>query len=285
LAAVLLPILMLALNASNAPKARAILRFSNAALVALAVVANTFTPRETKQIPGWTAVNTHFGDISQRFNDYKAAQFVAEQAAGSKARVLVFPEFLVPRWSEATDAFWMSTLTKCRRRGQILAIGAGVPQANVETAIRPEILKSYDFTAAVQSLRNPGGSARAAMVNPYPEPLDNTLLILGGESATFRQRIPVPLGMWRPFSRFSFPLRIKEPGIVIIDHRRAAVLICYEEMITWPVLVSMLQSPAVLIGISNTFWFNGTPIPQYQASALEAWARLFGIPALAAVNS
>ena len=73
------------------------------------------------------AVNTHFGDVSEPFRDFAAAQFIQQKAAESSAHVLIFPEAVVPRWSEATEAFWRQSLDRCRTRGQILAIGAGLP--------------------------------------------------------------------------------------------------------------------------------------------------------------
>ena len=114
---------------------------------------------------------------------------------------------------------------------------------------------------------------------------DNTLLILGAESSTFYQRVPVPIGMWQPFGKHGVPLRLNAPASVRIDGQRVAVLICYEQILTYPILASMLQRPTVLVGISNTFWFAGTPIPRYQASAVRAWAKLFRVPYLLAVNS
>ena len=54
---------------------------------------------------------------------------------------------------------------------------------------------------------------------------------------------------------------------------------------TFPILVSMLQHPTVIIGISNTFWVNGTTIPRYQAAAVRGWALLFRLPYLLAVHS
>jgi apolipoprotein N-acyltransferase len=77
--------------------------------------------------------------------------------------------------------------------------------------------------------------------------------------------------MWRPFTRISVPLRLSAPGILEIDHERAAVLICYEQLLTFPILASMLQHPTVIVGISNTFWVGHTTIPRYQATALRGW--------------
>ena len=111
------------------------------------------------------------------------------------------------------------------------------------------------------------------------------MLIVGAESAAFYQRVPVPVGMWNPFSRTSVPLRLDSPGVLEIDHERAAVLICYEQMLTFPIFASMLQRPTVIVGISNTFWISHTTIPRYQATALRGWAKLFGLPYFLAVNS
>jgi hypothetical protein len=236
---------------------------------------------------GWTAINTHFGDVSQPFRDFAVAQFIQQKADESSAHVLIFPEAVVPRWSEATEAFWHQSLDRCQTRGQILAIGAGLPDKPVRNdRERLNHLRTYDFGEAIEVLRS--GSTRTIhgpTLSPLSERVDNTMLLVGAESAIFNQRVPVPVGMWRPFSRVSVPLRLNAPGVLGIDHQRAAVLICYEQMLTFPILASMLQHPTVIVGISNTFWVDHTTIPRYQASALRAWAKLFRLPYLLAVNS
>ena len=153
-------------------------------------------------------------------------------------------------------------------------------------------MKSYDFAAAIRALQaddrqlqpllNPAANPNAS---DHVDSFDNTLLFQGAESAIFYQRIPVPMGMWQPFGKRGVPLRLNSPGVVRIDGQRVAVLICYEQILTYPILASMLQSPTVLVGISNMCWFADTPIPRYQASALRAWGRLFRVPYLLAVNS
>jgi hypothetical protein len=65
----------------------------------------------------------------------------------------------------------------------------------------------------------------------------------------------------------------------------SAVLICYEQMLTFPILASMLEHPTVIVGISNTFRVDHTTIPRYQATALRGWAKLFHLPYFLAVNS
>ena len=118
-----------------------------------------------------------------------------------------------------------------------------------------------------------------------PERVDNTMILVGAESARFYQRVPVPVGMWRPFDRTSVPLRLNAPGVLAIDHERAAILICYEQLLPFPILASMLEHPTVIVGISNTFWIDRTSIPLYQANAICSWSKLFRLPYLLAVNS
>jgi hypothetical protein len=182
-------------------------------------------------------------------------------------------------------------------RGQILAIGAGLPaKAETTKGVKEELtdLRSFDFSAALDALKridlqSPLARLRSVLPNPLskprPAPVDNTLLIVGAESAVFYQRVPVPVGMWRPFTRISVPLRLNGPGVLLVDHQRAAILICYEQMLTFPILASMLEHPTVIVGISNTFWVDQTTIPRYQATSLRGWAKLFNLPYFSAVNS
>jgi hypothetical protein len=262
--------------------------------IGIAVEGQLFPPRPVEAPIGWTAVNTSFGDVSQPFRDFAAFESIQQQSADLAARVLIFPESVVPRWSDATKLFWQKSLKHASDRGQIIALGAGLP-AQAAQDYREELneLRSLDFAAAVEALKNADkphasqGSAPApdSRTQRNPELIDNTMLIVGAESGTFYQRVPVPVGMWRPFSRISVPVRLGGPGVIEIDRQRAAVLICYEQMIAWPILASMLQHPTVIVGISNTFWVDHTSIPRYQSTALRGWAKLFRLPYFSAVNS
>ncbi len=260
--------------------------------IGFTIEARAQHPQPPEPPRGWAAVDTHLGDVSAPFRDIEAAQFIQDKAADSLASVLIFPEAVVPRWSDATAVFWRQSLDRCRARGQILLLGAGLSSettVNQDTRSRLSDLRSYDFGSAVDVLRGAETlrplTANLRSTKPHREALDNTLLILGAESGAFFQRVPVPMGMWRPFSRLSVPLRLTGPGVVMIAHQRAAVLICYEQMLSFPILVSMLQHPTVIVGISNTFWVSGTPIARYQATALRSWAKLFRLPYLLAANS
>jgi len=289
----LLPGIVLALANSTIGRSRVCLCLAFSAVIALGVVSHCFNRHEAKPPANWEAVNTNFGDLSRPFQDFVAAQSIQKRVTASPARVVIFPEFVVPRWSDAAVAFWQQTLDGCRTRGQILAMGAGLPRKLAipqDPAADVDTVKSYDFAGAIQVLRGNDGRLPPSLpgsespANTPGVPFNNTLLILGSESATVYQRVPVPIGMWHPFAGTGVPLRLNEPGIVRIDGQRVAVLICYEQILTYPILASMLQRPNILVGISNSFWFTGTPIPRYQANAVRAWARLLGVPYLLGVN-
>ena len=113
---------------------------------------------------------------------------------------------------------------------------------------------------------------------------DNMVILRGAETQSFKQRIPVPIGMWNPLRAASARLNISGTGLVELHGERAAILICYEQLLTWPVLASMAEHPTVLIAVANDHWVTGTPIPQFQLAAVRAWARLFRLPYLSAVN-
>jgi hypothetical protein len=171
-------------------------------------------------------------------------------------------------------------------RDQILAIGAGLPIASPGSdPDNLRNLRAYDFDAAIDALNGVAKPSTRIRRQTPTEPTDNAMLIVGAESGRFYQRVPVPIGMWRPFDRTSVPIRLSDPGVIELDHEPAAVLICYEQLLTFPILVAMFEHPTVIIGISNTFWVDATTIPLYEATAVSAWAKLFRLPYLAAANS
>jgi hypothetical protein len=114
----------------------------------------------------------------------------------------------------------------------------------------------------------------------------NAIIIRGAQgNDEFLQRIPIPVGMWIPFSQDGVPLRLGGPGTMEIGGRKVAVLICYEDLLTWPVATSFIHRPTVLLGIANDYWARTTTVPAIQRACLASWARLFGVPMLWAENS
>ena len=90
--------------------------------------------------------------------------------------------------------------------------------------------------------------------------------------------------MWHPFGVGGVPLNLSGRGVIRIGDQRAAILICYEQLLTWPILASTLERPTVLVAVANDYWVEQTSIPRYQVSAVRAWSRLFSLATVSAVN-
>lgn len=117
----------------------------------------------------------------------------------------------------------------------------------------------------------------------------NGLFGLGqAEGVQFAQRIPVPLGMWAPWSSVRHIVSDwTGSGVVDLAGHRAMILICYEQLLVWPVLQSVAASsrPEVVIATANVWWASQTSIPAIQAATMRAWASLFGLGLVQATNS
>jgi hypothetical protein len=181
--------------------------FSASVVALLAAFCNAVYPSDPKPPAHWEAVNTHFGGLglngASPDAELRAAEFIQQRTLTSNARVIVFPETAVPRWTEATDLFWQPTLDTTASSGKTILIGT-----TLDIAGRP----GYE----------------------------NGVIMRGAQAGTFLQHIPVPVGMWSPIQSSSVPLHIFGPSIITIKGRRAAILICYEQFLTWPVLKAAL---------------------------------------------
>lgn len=206
---------------------------------------------------GWEAVNTNFGGAGQGDPDfeteYNTHQSIQTTIRESHAAVLLFPEHLVTRWNESTNAFWEETLAPLAGDHRTVLIGAGI---------------------------NPPGG-RPFSRNRYL----NVILARGEEKAAlYQQRIPVPIAMWKPAGEDGVPLSLFARGTIHVRDQNAAVLICYEQLLVWPFVSSALEHPTILLTASNDYWAMGTPIPAIQQSSAISWARLFRLPILSATN-
>ena len=175
--------------------------------------------------------------------EFQTAEFIQNRALQSTARVVVFPETVVFRWSEATDLFWEDSLKKLAAAGKTVLVGAGVALP---------------------------GSAK----------YHNAVIIRGSTTESLLQRIPVPIGMWNPLTNGGVPMGLHGTGIMRIGGQRAVILICYEQFLTWPILSSAPLQPNILIGIANDHWAPHSNIPPIRLILLRLWARLFAIPYL-----
>lgn len=232
---------------------------------------------------GWIAVDTKFGKIGQGIAnpiaEYEAAQTIQYIALSSPAEVILFPETVVPTWTPAIDGFWRPTLEELQSRGKIIIVGARIP-----TAPRRSASSVYDVASALAVLRGERAPSTPDVVG-IESRYDNAVIIRGAENTVLRQRIPVPIAMWKPLEHRGAAIHLFDSGIVTIGHTRTAVLICYEELLIWPAVMSMLRCPELILAVANDYWAKGTPIVFHQRVALISWSRLFAMPYLFAANT
>jgi hypothetical protein len=130
------------------------------------------------------------------------------------------------------------------------------------------------------------GSVARSTDEPFCSPRYlNAMVVRGAEAAIVPQRFPVPVAMWKPFGSASAHSDWFGSGRVQIGSERAGLVICYEQLIIWPVLMTMGNHPTVLIAPANDYWAKGATISMFQRTAMRSWARLFGLPCLFAVNT
>jgi hypothetical protein len=111
-----------------------------------------------------------------------------------------------------------------------------------------------------------------------------------GSRVLYRERMPVPISMWQPWLKWTGGSGGAEADFfanpsVITRGKRVAVLICYEQLLIWPILQSMLYRPDLVVASANDWWTRGTNIPAVQEAVATSWGRLFDLPVLAAFNT
>lgn len=207
-----------------------------------------------KLTPGWIAVDLAQGgnlgrDGSLQYHRDLIAR-VRKPAKGSQnVRVAVLPESALGFWTPTAARVWQEGL-----RGSDLAVIAGA------------------------AVIDAGG-------------YDNVMVAISADAANilYHERMPVPGSMWQPWLRWTGQgggARADLFGnpVVDVDGVRIAPLICYEQLILWPVLQSILHSPEMIVAVGNGWWAENTSIVAIQKASVAAWARLFGLPVVMAFN-
>lgn len=131
--------------------------------------------------------------------------------------------------------------------------------------------------------------AGAAVIDP--QGYDNVLVAISADKASilYRERMPVPVSMWQPWRRLvglagGARAHLFANPAVELRGQRIAPLICYEQLVVWPILQSMLQRPDAIVATGNGWWTVGTSIIDIQNASTIAWARLFDVSLVTAFN-
>jgi apolipoprotein N-acyltransferase len=114
---------------------------------------------------------------------------------------------------------------------------------------------------------------------------DNALVLIDREGARpiYRQRMPVPLTMWRPWAADSARAHWFAQPQTSVAGKRVGIVMCYEAFLVWPALQSA-SGADVLVTVGNDWWARGTRLPDIHLAAMSAWARLFDVPLVSALN-
>lgn len=202
---------------------------------------------------GWVAIETHHGllkgPMSPIVISFHLRAVVLQKLSDPHTHVVVLPESIVGYWLPGTAAAWQPVIqwTATHSRQTVL-LGALVPEG-----------RGY---------------------------ADALLKIHAGHVRVLPDRIPVPFSMWHPWNPIESARMVVfgRREAVRVDGRKAGYLICYEQLLTLPELSLTFSPPEVLIGAANDWWAKGTNIPEIQRASLRAWARLWDIPVIDAVN-
>lgn len=202
---------------------------------------------------GWSGVDLEYGQLFGRDGSLEYhSDLIAtvRKAAGKGTRVVVLPESALGFWTPTVARLWREGLN-----GLEVKVVAG-----------------------------------AAIIDE--QGYDNVMVAVGsgGGDILYKERMPVPVSMWQPWLRWrgqggGAQAHLFANPVVEVGTTRIAPLICYEQLILWPVLQSMLHSPGVIVATGNGWWTEGTSIVAIQKASVTAWAKLFGLPVVMAFNT
>jgi len=227
-------------------------RWQIAVAILLGLYAWSATDRTQQRVPeSWKGIDLALGqDLGRNGSlSYHLNMIAAVRAKAGEARFVVLPESAL--------AFWTPTVARVWQHG---LLGSGI------TVI-----------------------AGAAVIDAAG--YDNVMVSISASEVRilYRERMPVPLSMWGPW-RFwmgqggGARAHFFANPVVEVAGIRIAPLICYEQLILWPILQSMLHASDIVVATGNGWWTSGTSIIAIQEASASAWARLFDVPIVTAFN-
>lgn len=115
--------------------------------------------------------------------------------------------------------------------------------------------------------------------------VENGLFVLGEKGNWFwSQRVPVPVGMWAPWSEEHIQSHVFGRAVYALEGHRATLLMCFEQLVAWPAIQSAMGDAEVVVAPANLWFARGTRVNAIRATSLRAWAQLFGWALVEAVN-
>lgn len=133
---------------------------------------------------------------------------------------------------------------------------------------------------------SPGfGALLGTQVHRETRGYHNSLVGVGQlEGIRYDQRVPIPWAMWNPLDPDSARASITGPGTVMQEDQVIGALVCYEQLVVFPILTTLWEQPDVIVAPANAWWAANEAIPEMQKNIMQSWSRLFRTPVLTAIN-
>ena len=113
----------------------------------------------------------------------------------------------------------------------------------------------------------------------------NGLAIAGdGKPRFWSQRLPAPIGMWAPWRSEHVRSDLGRSSVAGIAGRRVAMLVCFEQFVSWPAFQTAFEEPDVVLAPANLWFAEGTNLNAVREVTLWSWAALMGWPVVEAIN-
>ena len=216
-----LTIVMLASIAATAYGARQ----SNLALVAAMVIVSAianFIYTAPAAPAKWAAIDTKLGPFpasdAGEFERHQTLIAAARDSIEARNKVVVLPEEVAGRWRPAASYWWRDLDAAAERRSAVVFVGADLGEG----------LRFRD-----------------------------ALVLVGRQYGNVTSRQPIPLGLWRPWSNTRAIAGWIQPGVVQVAGETAALSFCYEDLLMWPLLVSMWHRLTVVVSVANDWFGDG----------------------------
>ena len=228
-------------------------KFVTAALVALfwGALQNAWFEHEKPSTPDTShAVETFEGRHPSLAIEWFGRQARVADAVKSDlesgARLVLTPEGTVDKWDVWSEAAWRHTKSTAEMTGGMVLVG-----------VYRETTRGWQ---------------------------DGLLDLASGEF--YGAAVPMPISMWKPWAgNEHYPLDFAQlPRLIKTPVGDAAYLVCFEELLVWPLAAKAgFGKPTLLIAASNQWFTNGTTA-EAQRRSVNLQARLWGLPLLRAVN-
>lgn len=209
--------------------------------------------------PGWLGFDTNFARLSSAGADQasqwlaalRRIEWVKRAAADMPAgATLVLPETLLGRYDGVAQGMLAGTDAELQTKRSRVLVGAELPLSDGR--------------------------------------YQNALIVLGAQPGDGReaiQGIPVPISMWKPWADDGARADLlARNSVIVVGQLRTAVAVCYEQLLTYSLLMLIAKAPDIIVASSNVWWAKATSIPTIQRQSVQSYARLFHVPAVFARN-